>query len=488
MSLPSKSESSDTNTTGTKLVVVGWDGDGDPKNPKNWTYRQKWVATGLISLYTMLSPMSSSMIAPAASRVKEDLHATSSVFEPLSTSIFILAYAFGPLFFGPASQIFGRSRLVQGGNVFYIAFNLACAFAKTPSQMLAFRFLAGIGGSAPLAIGGGVINDCWSVEERGRAVTLYALAPLLGPIIGPIVGAWIASTTTWQWVFWSTTIAAVVVQIISLVWLKETFAPVLLRRKAARLSKLDGQSQSNLTYITTFQADKTPKPPIYKMLLYPILLLFTEPVAQLLGLYLAYIYGLTYLLLTSIPGLFVSIYHQSIGIAGLHYLALGLGLYAGAQIANSLLDRIHARLKAKHGGQSRPEYRLPIMFPGTLSIPVGLLITGWTARGNIHWIVPDIGLFVTGIGIAINWQTIQTYIIDTYNVRAAPALGGLSLLRSLVGFALPLCSPAMYRNLGYGVGDTILAACAFGLGFPTITVLWLYGKQLRSRSKTALKD
>jgi hypothetical protein len=63
------------------------------------------------------------------------------------------------------------------------------------------------------------------------------------------------------------------------------------------------------------------------------------------------------------------------------------------------------------------------------------------------------------VGIAINYQAIQTYIIDTYTVRAAPgklmsslsftppnrysALGGLSLLRSLVGFALPLVSPSM---------------------------------------------
>lgn len=45
-----------------------------------------------------------------------------------------------------------------------------------------------------------MINDCWSVEERGRAVTLYSLVPLLGPIIGPIAGAWITVTTTWQWV------------------------------------------------------------------------------------------------------------------------------------------------------------------------------------------------------------------------------------------------------------------------------------------------
>ncbi|KAJ6561095.1 hypothetical protein DFH09DRAFT_1279348 [Mycena vulgaris] len=114
------------------------------------------------------------------------------------------------------------------------------------------------------------------------------------------------------------------------------------------------------------------------------------------------------------------------------------------------------------------------------------------SRADLHWIAPDIfpwqGLFVTGIGIAINYQSIQTYIIDTYTVRTAPALGGLFLLRSLAGFGLPLISPAMYRDLGYGMGNTILAACAIGLGLPMVIILWFPGERLRNRSATAVKE
>ncbi|KAG7447085.1 MFS general substrate transporter [Guyanagaster necrorhizus] len=459
-----------------KIIVVSWDGDDDPENPKNWSYSQKWIATGLISTYTMLSPITSSMIAPAARDVAKDLGATSHIFEPLLTSIFILAYAFGPLFFGPVSQVYGRSRVVQLGNVFYMIFNLVCAFAKTPSQMLAFRFLAGIGGSAPLALGGGVINDCWSVKERGRAVTLYALAPLLGPIIGPIAGAWIAMKTTWKWVFWSTSIAAVFVQAISFFWLKETFAPLLLARKARKLQNASS-GEDNVIYVTSHQQNPSKytmtdtrelfltcltRPPVHKLLLYPVVLLLTEPTAQLLGIYLAYIY----VILTSIPDIYVVVYHESIGIAGLHYIAFGIGLYSGAQITNAILDELYLRLSAHYGTEGRPEFRIPIMLPATLFVPIGLFITGWTVSSGVHWIVPDIGLVITGMGIAVNWQAIQTYIIDTYTVRAAPALGGLSLLRSLVGFALPLASPSLYQHLGYGKGNTILASCALGLGFP----------------------
>lgn len=84
--------------------------------------------------------------------------------------------------------------------------------------MLAFRFLAGLGGSAPLAIGGGLLSDVWNADQRGKAISIYSLAPLLGPAVGPIAGGeqqkqsqqsnvilnhfpgFIAEKTTWRWV------------------------------------------------------------------------------------------------------------------------------------------------------------------------------------------------------------------------------------------------------------------------------------------------
>ena len=59
------------------------------------------------------------------------------------------------------------------------------------------------------------MGDMWSPEERGQAVAIYSLAPLLGPVVGPIAGGWIAEKSTWRWVFWSTSIAAFVIQIVA---------------------------------------------------------------------------------------------------------------------------------------------------------------------------------------------------------------------------------------------------------------------------------
>jgi MFS family permease len=51
-------------------------------------------------------------------------------------------------------------------------------------MLVAFRFLAGCAGAAPLTIGGGSITDLMLPQQRGAAMAIFALGPLLGPVIG----------------------------------------------------------------------------------------------------------------------------------------------------------------------------------------------------------------------------------------------------------------------------------------------------------------
>ena len=180
--------------------LVSWDGEDDPMSPKNWKNSRKWAATVVVSCFTFISPVSSSMVAPALPAMAKSLNIATGVEESLVLSIFVLAYAIGPLFLGPLSEIYGRVIVLQVANLFFLAFNIACGFATTKGQLIAFRFLSGLGGSAPLALGGGVLSDCFRAEERGKAISIYSLAPLLGPAVGPIAGGFIAEKSTWRWV------------------------------------------------------------------------------------------------------------------------------------------------------------------------------------------------------------------------------------------------------------------------------------------------
>ncbi|KAJ6508226.1 MFS polyamine transporter [Mycena sanguinolenta] len=468
-------------------IVVDFEGPNDPLNPKNWPRKKKWAATLVVSAFTLISPVSSSMIAPASEQVAERFGITNDVVVALITSIFILAYAVGPLFLGPLSEIFGRNRIIQGANLWYLVWNIACGFAQNTGELLAFRFLAGLGGSAPLATGAGVLGDIWDAEERGQALAIYSLAPLLGPVVGPICGAFIAEKSTWRWVFWSTSIVDVGIQILGILYLRESYAPFLLEQKTNQIKRSLDAEKGPVRHIRSKFAteDRTWQRIMKIAVTRPFVLLFNEPIIQVLGLYMAYIYGLFYLFLTSMPLMFQGVYGENVGISGLHYLALGVGVTGASQINARFMDRIFRYLKEKNGGEGRPEYRTPSMVPGTVALPIGLLITGWAAQAKVHWIVADIGIAFVGAGIILNFQSIQVYVVDAFTLYAASAMAVIGCMRSLFGFAFPLFAQQMYEKLGYGKGDTILAVLAIVIGGPAPWLLWTYGQQLRMRSKFA---
>jgi Major Facilitator Superfamily len=141
--------------------LVSWSGPDDPANPRNWSFNRKWAAVFVVSSFTFISPVSSSMVAPALPDLARDLGIKTAFETAMVLSIFVLSYAIGPLFFGPLCEVYGRVRVLQLSNLLYFGFNLGCGFAKNGGQMLAFRFCAGFGGSAMLALGGGILSDCF---------------------------------------------------------------------------------------------------------------------------------------------------------------------------------------------------------------------------------------------------------------------------------------------------------------------------------------
>lgn len=92
------------------------------------------------------------MVTPALPVIADDFDIPEGFMRQLVMTIFLLGYAQGPFVLAPLSEIFGRVTVLQYANLIYLVFNTACGFAQTKEQMLAFRFLSGIGGAAPQAV------------------------------------------------------------------------------------------------------------------------------------------------------------------------------------------------------------------------------------------------------------------------------------------------------------------------------------------------
>lgn len=156
-------------------------------------------------------------------------------------------------------------------------------------QILVFRFLAGFFGSSPLSNAGGVISDVLDANQRGLGMALFAAAPFLGPALGPITGGFLGLTSGWRWVQGFLAIFSGVIFFVLLFACSETYAPTLLRRRAATLSKATGK-------VYRFRADAK-KPlqisALFKTsLLRPWKFLIFEPIVTILTIYTAVIYGI----------------------------------------------------------------------------------------------------------------------------------------------------------------------------------------------------
>ncbi|KAJ5220535.1 MFS transporter [Penicillium chermesinum] len=326
-----------------------------------------------------------------------------------------------------------------------------------------------------------LVSDCWNADQRGKAVGIYSLAPLLGPVVGPIAGGFIAETTTWRWVFWSTSIAGAVIQLFGLAFLPETYTPTLLKRQAKTLRKKSGDRR----YYTEFDSSHSLASSLKTALVRPFLLLTTQPIVQVIALYMAYLFGLFYLLLSTFPGVWEGVYGESVGIGGLNYISLGIGFVLGAQVNARASDRIFRQLKRKRNNTAVPEFRIPAMFIGSLFIPIGLFWYGWSVQAHIHWVMPNIGIVIFSLGSIICLQCMQTYVIDSYTRFAASGLAAVVVLRSLAGFSFPLFAPSMYHALHYGWGNSLLGLLSIVIGVPAPFLFWFFGAKLRGMSRYA---
>lgn len=77
--------------------LVTWTGPDDPEDPKNWAFSRKWLTVFVVSTFTLISPLSSSMVAPALTTIGEEFNIAAGTQQAIVLSVFVLAYAIGPL-------------------------------------------------------------------------------------------------------------------------------------------------------------------------------------------------------------------------------------------------------------------------------------------------------------------------------------------------------------------------------------------------------
>lgn len=191
---------------------------------------------------------------------------------------------------------------------------------------------------------------------------------------------------------------------IALLFGRETYHPVLKRRRAKQLGRA------------------MPPPPSFGAtarlfltigLLRPIRMLFTEPIVGLVCLYVACEFGTLFSFFAAVPYVFQSVYGFSIEETGLIFLSIVVGCLLGAATVIACDIFLYRRQIPKHPPHMiPPEHRLYPAMIGSVGLPLGLFWFAWTARLGISWASPTVAIVPFAWGNMCLFISTMQYIAD----------------------------------------------------------------------------
>ncbi|KAK4684912.1 hypothetical protein P7C73_g5250, partial [Tremellales sp. Uapishka_1] len=471
------------NGTADDPYLVDWI-PGELANPYNWPDGFKWYLTVLAAIVTLCSAFGSSVYAGAIEEIMKTLGASQEL-ATAGISLYVLCFGGGTLLFAPLSEMIGRRMVFNITFPLFGAWSIGAALSPNIAALLVFRTLSGFFGSAPLTNGGGQVADVWQEKQRATAASLFALAPFLGPVLGPIVGGFVGENCGFRWVLWVQVIFIGVMIVLCVFMFPETYAPTLLRRKAAKLQALADQNKTGEVFISKFdKVHRTNKEIVMIGLARPFELLFKELIVAAFAGYCAIVYGTLYMFFTAFPIVFQDHRGWSQGVGGLAFCGVGVGLVIGALI-NPLGNKFYAKAAlASAPHRPPPESRLPMCCLGAVLLPIGLFWFAWTSEPSVHWIVPIIASAPFGAGFLLIFTSMIMYLLDSYTLYGASALAANAVARSVLGAVFPLFAAYMYNNLGLEWAGTLVAFLSL-VCTPIPFLFYYYGHILRRNSRYA---
>ncbi|EYE92228.1 MFS transporter [Aspergillus ruber CBS 135680] len=445
----------------------------DPDHPHNWSRLFRWYITMVASAVVVCVAFGSSIVTGGLGLI-EDKYGVSLEVAILTCSIMVCGFAVGPLLWSPLSEIIGRQWVYIISLGLYTIFNIPCALSPNIGGLLVSRFLCGVFSSSGLSLAGGTIADIWDIEDRGMAIAYFAAAPYCGPVLGPIVTGWINVGSQRLDLFFWVNMAFSGAMLILMGSIPETYIPVILKRRAAKLRKETG----NPNIITEQEKYRlTLREIAQTSLIRPITMIMTEPVLDLMCMYIVLIYSMLYAFFFAYPVIFGDLYNYNDGQIGLMFIPILIG--AGfALLVTPLIEKQFK--KVCNSRDPTPEDRLVAALLGAPFIPIAFFLLGATSFKHIIWVGPSSSGIAFGFGMVLCYYAVNNYIIDAYHKYTASALAAKVFLRSGGGAAFPLFTTQMYHRLGLQWASWLLAF--IGVGMVLIPyIFYVFGGKLRAK-------
>jgi DHA1 family bicyclomycin/chloramphenicol resistance-like MFS transporter len=175
----------------------------------------------VLGLLSAIGPFAIDMYLPALPAIGVALHADVLAVQ-LSLMAFFISFAISQIVYGPASDMFGRKPPLYVGIALFIVGSIGCALAPDIGWLVAFRFLQGLGGGAPIVVPRAIVRDLHTGVEATKLMALLMLVFSVSPILAPLIGSLIIDAAGWRAIFWAVTAVGAIGLLLVAFTLEET--------------------------------------------------------------------------------------------------------------------------------------------------------------------------------------------------------------------------------------------------------------------------
>lgn len=118
-----------------------------------------------------------------------------------TVTLFLFGMAFGQLFIGPLSDVWGRKLPLRTGMIIYVICSICCMLTHSFLIFLILRFIQGLAGSACQVISRALVNDLYADKNAAHIFTILQILMGISPILAPMIGGTLAEAATWKYLF-----------------------------------------------------------------------------------------------------------------------------------------------------------------------------------------------------------------------------------------------------------------------------------------------
>src|SRR5207247_1262189 len=153
-----------------------------------------------VMLGLFLSALESTVVSTAMPTIVASLGGL-SIFSWVFSG-YLLSFTLTMPLWGRLSDLHGRRRLFLIGVFIFMIGSGLCGLSRSMGQLVAFRFIQGMGGGAVMPLTFTIIGEIFTLEERAKMQGLFSGVWGFASLVGPFVGGYLTDHISWRWVFY----------------------------------------------------------------------------------------------------------------------------------------------------------------------------------------------------------------------------------------------------------------------------------------------